>query len=211
MLLPALAQAREAAKRTTCINQEKQLYLWSLAYIDDYDAYVPPSLYPTALEALTYAHKDFGYHNWRYIPMQPTDYDGNPWKSILVCPSLVGQYEHLYVHGPYPYWYSTYTYNRSCGRKSVSWDVDEPQIKFQRVIRPSERGWWMDGVLRDYAKPPGQVLWYGVFGISPTNELAPHHDRTNFLCFDGHVETQKRGYYADAGPGGRSFWRDTTK
>ena len=54
MLLPALAQAREKARATSCMSNQKQLALYAGMYTMDYDDYVLPSfgpgLHPTALE-----------------------------------------------------------------------------------------------------------------------------------------------------------------
>ncbi len=42
MLLPALARAKEAAKRISCTNNEKQLVLSSLMWVDDNEGKYPP-------------------------------------------------------------------------------------------------------------------------------------------------------------------------
>ncbi len=43
MLLPALANARERARRTSCVNNMRQIGLGSLMYANDYDGWLPPS------------------------------------------------------------------------------------------------------------------------------------------------------------------------
>ncbi|MDD5599572.1 MAG: type II secretion system protein [Victivallaceae bacterium] len=42
MLLPALNKAREAGKKTVCMNNLKQIFLYMSAYADDYAGRVPP-------------------------------------------------------------------------------------------------------------------------------------------------------------------------
>jgi hypothetical protein len=42
MLLPALSRAREAARRTSCLNKVKQLGLATQFYFGDFNEYVPP-------------------------------------------------------------------------------------------------------------------------------------------------------------------------
>ena len=42
MLLPALGEARERARRASCMNQHKQLGLGVTLYADDQDAWIPP-------------------------------------------------------------------------------------------------------------------------------------------------------------------------
>jgi prepilin-type N-terminal cleavage/methylation domain-containing protein len=41
MLLPALSNARETAKRISCVNKMKQIGTGAYLYLDDYDAYLP--------------------------------------------------------------------------------------------------------------------------------------------------------------------------
>ena len=41
MLLPALSQAREKARRASCMNNLKQIGLAMLMYSNDYDGYIP--------------------------------------------------------------------------------------------------------------------------------------------------------------------------
>ncbi|MEO8428867.1 MAG: DUF1559 domain-containing protein, partial [Verrucomicrobiota bacterium] len=44
MLLPALASAKEKARRTACYNNSKQLCLAMLMYVDDNDSHYPPRM-----------------------------------------------------------------------------------------------------------------------------------------------------------------------
>ena len=59
MLLPALQQAREQARRITCLNNVKQLGLGMLLYAQDYDSYIYPKpakamLFPVAMAGQTF-------------------------------------------------------------------------------------------------------------------------------------------------------------
>jgi prepilin-type N-terminal cleavage/methylation domain-containing protein/prepilin-type processing-associated H-X9-DG protein len=55
MLLPALASAKSTAKRITCVNNQKQLGLSLVMYIDEHEGFMPPrasryeDYWPTAL------------------------------------------------------------------------------------------------------------------------------------------------------------------
>src|SRR5690348_13388711 len=42
MLLPALARAKEKARRTSCLSEVKQLALAMMMYVDDHDGAYPP-------------------------------------------------------------------------------------------------------------------------------------------------------------------------
>ena len=44
MLLPTLSKAREAARKVSCANQEKQIGLAIQMYRDEYDDYYVPSV-----------------------------------------------------------------------------------------------------------------------------------------------------------------------
>ena len=42
MLLPALQNARDAARRAICVNNLKPVHMGFVLYADDYEEYVPP-------------------------------------------------------------------------------------------------------------------------------------------------------------------------
>src|SRR5215212_3323458 len=70
MLLPALAKAKESAKRISCINNLKQLGLSVVMYADDNEGYYTP--------------RDGGINSW---PAELYDYFKAP--ALLHCPSDV--------------------------------------------------------------------------------------------------------------------------
>ena len=74
MLLPAMSKAKESGKRIVCVNDERQLGLAAIMYIDDNDGQYPPRQDPRWPELL----KDY-YKDLRVLAC-PTDLNpgGNP-------------------------------------------------------------------------------------------------------------------------------------
>lgn len=65
MLLPALAEARERARRAVCINNLKQIGLAINLYAQDFDDYLPSRSSATDEEKLnghTLWHPTYGYY-----------------------------------------------------------------------------------------------------------------------------------------------------
>src|SRR5512140_3155032 len=74
MLLPALANAKEKASRTYCVNNNKQLALAMIMYADDYRDYMP---WPNWAN-------DYG-PGWLYKPVgghAPDPLKSNEWQYI---------------------------------------------------------------------------------------------------------------------------------
>jgi prepilin-type N-terminal cleavage/methylation domain-containing protein len=83
MLMPALSKARESARRATCINNLKQLYLGFKMYSEDYDGWSPaPSYWFRDEDGIGkyVGKKAWGYSNFR---------DARA-KSPYMCPSVKG-------------------------------------------------------------------------------------------------------------------------
>ena len=74
MLLPALAAAREAGRRTQCLNNNRQLGLSILMYTDENDGHLPPRAHP--------APGNPAHPRWPHR-LQPGYLD----VRILTCPS----------------------------------------------------------------------------------------------------------------------------
>ncbi len=73
MLLPALANAREEARNSACLNNEKQMGLALQFYMNDYDDYMLPADMGGDIDS---------WINWMYF----FALDRN--KGVVRCPSL---------------------------------------------------------------------------------------------------------------------------
>ncbi len=108
MLLPALANAKEKASRTFCVNNNKQLALAMIMYADDYRDYMP---WPNWAN-------DYG-PGWLYMPVSgraPDPVRSNEWKYIE---------QGLY----WPYIKERKTYNCPLDKTNdVSWQKREQRI-----------------------------------------------------------------------------------
>src|SRR5512132_926782 len=84
MLLPALARAKEKARRTSCLSEVKQLALAMTMYVDDYNGSFPPR-FPDPVAGPAYPCKPCRTTNWipYALPYLSTT-------NVFVCPSDKG-------------------------------------------------------------------------------------------------------------------------
>ena len=86
MLLPALGKAREKARNISCVNNMKQIALFSIMYSNDNNDYLVPRKHPSASTIDWGEYKHSGnsgqpfYFSNVYFPYT------NPGKGILRCP-----------------------------------------------------------------------------------------------------------------------------
>jgi prepilin-type N-terminal cleavage/methylation domain-containing protein len=136
MLLPALAKAKEAGRRTSCINNLKQLNLSLTLYGDDNDGMYPPR---SATVRWPMKLRD-GYKDMR----------------ILKCPS----------DGPAPKTYGTDTNNFPADTVPRSYFINGWNDYFQSSLTPEDWGAYQAGTyprgLRDTVIPhPSDTVTFG--------------------------------------------------
>src|SRR5947207_10733174 len=85
ILFPVFAQARESARKISCLSNTKQIGLAAMQYVQDYDEGYPVQSWDGALMGTT--NNDAGSDGKRFFvwPWQLMPYMKN--KQILVCPS----------------------------------------------------------------------------------------------------------------------------
>ena len=101
MLLPSLNKARTTAKRISCVNNLKQLYLGFAGYANDYDDYLPEYRlnrwqYEICSQLnINSSASSLASYNWHSKPGA---------NSVLICPGVMSP-------GTSPKWDSSVTYN----------------------------------------------------------------------------------------------------
>lgn len=208
MLLPALNQAREKARATTCINQLKQLGTAHLSYaMDNSDAFVYSArtgandAYTTGPGALLRS----GYLSGTEVTLNGKTGNTN---KILYCPSL--SVSPAYQDGSKTVWrcYGTpdffsdtdYTSNvddKKTDLGNFTSKVDNLNKFFilTQMKAPSETMLTADsGYTSDAGENSNRPVW-SFYPHKVNNNLAlklQHADRANVLFGDGHVSAQNK-------------------
>jgi prepilin-type N-terminal cleavage/methylation domain len=180
ILFPVFAQAREKARQTTCLSNEKQIGLGILQYVQDYDETMPIS----GWRNITAPDGAASCYSWRYA-VQP--YIKNA--GITLCPS--------YERPNEPLWSPCGT-NSMDSRAGVvrsyagtlTWAHPDfaDGLKIAAVPRPA--GIIM--VLESRYEYPDMGTWtvaWDANWIGPgKGAFTSHHGKSNYLFFDGHVK-----------------------
>lgn len=202
MLLPALNQAREKAKQSSCASNMKQLGLATASYLLDQNDYFMPftrsSASPNGYYQINWAwiFKKHGYMNDLHIYMCPTSKGvfSNPltWgnNNVLVHPTAVSRYLYIPIG-----------YNPSLGAGGVARypavaDYLKP-IKITMLRKPSQKVCMGDaGRIRADLKR-GSYDFVCQPPTSATTNYAQlrdiHTGAVNILWTDGHVKAVKNG------------------
>jgi hypothetical protein len=90
MLLPALAQAKEKARRISCVSEVRQISLAMKLYVDDSDGRYPPR-FPNPAAGAAFPCKPCRTIDWRpyavpYLSGSTTNMTDNS-SSVFVCPA----------------------------------------------------------------------------------------------------------------------------
>jgi len=171
ILFPVFARARENARRTSCMNNSKQIGLGFMMYVQDYDERYPtyastmPITYPngTAGSTALWTHKIYPY-------LKNT--------QIFTCPSSGATY-----NGGY-YWTAgggdtvAYGYNFLFGRSGVI-------VSLSSIQRAAETLLVADAAA-SYVIAPNTSI-----GSGSNVPVARHLETLNITYADGHAKTQR--------------------
>jgi prepilin-type N-terminal cleavage/methylation domain-containing protein len=86
MLLPALARAKEKARKTACISNAHQLAIAMHNYVDDYNGCFPPRFPNFDTNTLSFPCKSCRTTNWTVYALPYV----NNVTNVFICPSDVG-------------------------------------------------------------------------------------------------------------------------
>ncbi len=211
MLLPALSNARERARQTSCMNNMRQVGLGVMMYARDFDEYVPYTNLDTSESRGVW---------FRLISMQRgSAFDhghiDNRSGRLLACPS----------EGRFTYWISNnveyawkaeagsvsvptragsrfhapgttaileirgghYAYEMRAGYRMANGTWFRPVARLHHVLRPDKKAIVGEG---DPEAPDANVIYqFGAaqIGSYPERMAYRHNERANFLFFDGGV------------------------
>ena len=168
ILLPALQEVREKARQVVCMNNQKQMYVATMLYIQNWGGYFPcgcdgESYWTTPAEGLWFG-KIYPY-------LKNTD--------VFICKS--------YPSSKYPYNRMSYSAWILDGKQvELSYGINTLVVGMQNANRLSQK---------DVGRTPGNVPLMdgtpansGPWANGSSYTGWPHSGGDNFLALDGHVE-----------------------
>lgn len=211
ILFPVFAQAKEAAKKTACLSNVKQVALGALMYSGDYDDNAPVVLTTNSVGAVMDQHYWFGQFHVEFMKMTVTfQPDGGllyPYmksQPIVGCPSSTGSLslDNTYLWTSPPFTLVNFK-NVPVGY-GVNYNVmpaSGTSVSMTSVSAPAETI-----LLGDCARLKGSGVTMGVSldGVNKTspNTYAVHSGKATVGWVDGHAKSASLGvrpsnYFSD--------------
>jgi prepilin-type N-terminal cleavage/methylation domain-containing protein len=189
ILFPVFAQAREAARKTSCLSNTKQFGTATMLYVQDYDELYPLSIYPnmetgsprafTSIDAILPYSKNVGIVT---CPSEPRAMD---WHTMLASGPPAGCFGGA-VGGPMPnFRYMSYNANYAVFQEGnpnpYFGGGGDPPTSMASLPRPAETTIFFDGhLLCNFSSP-----------ITAPGKTPRHHEGVSVAYADGHSKFQK--------------------
>ncbi|MBS1369423.1 MAG: DUF1559 domain-containing protein [Lentisphaeria bacterium] len=195
MLLPALSQARESARKTSCVSNLKQFGTANFLYSSSFDDYAVPGRKngrPWKENKAFFDALGCRYNTTGGYDPATNKVSGHITKG-MICPSATYA---LSADAMYSGYYQvTYSYGMSSEDFADSegvWAMGEKNAPFKmgRVQQPSQRVLFCDAI--DWALRVGDMEKYFLWGEQSGKYMGAayrHRGRANVCMYDGHVVT----------------------
>ena len=183
MLLPALGKVKEVSKKSSCTNNEKQIFLAITQYANDYADWYPPL--SINLNGAIYHLAGILGEVTNYLDWPGLKEEGKTVRTSFHCPAVLPTHYH---HGSYLYSGIMRHYFYANTKMGTSPNSDQ---KRSNIINPSQHF-----VVGESKFVGNQVIIFTnkLTLQSSDNGFAFGHDLTeNLLFFDGHVQNFKYG------------------
>lgn len=191
MLLPALNKAREVAKSSSCLSNQKQIGVAMAMYRDDNKEYFTPWQMDSTIPTTTW--------NWPWALKK--DYKLNI--KVYTCPSgamLTGANIYLtslYNNSPFAYYYINYGYNYMYVGSGIRWipagGTYGTAAKMSQLRHPSSTFLTVDSC-NNVNAPTSSNCVVDDNGAGSINFHDRHAAGANVLWSDGHVSYEKNSY-----------------
>lgn len=190
ILFPVFAKAREAARKTACINNLKQIGTGIMMYAQDYDETLPSAPFANAPAGL-WNTPTWNNYGWSYAFILLDPYIKNT--QVFGCPSSRKQ-----MVGPAPqinmtYAYSEYIYNQGYNFSSMAALANNKYGVASIAVIADSR---FSGIFNDWdAGNTGNATYPTNFlaRVALANDTMPRHEGSNFVYADGHAKFSPLG------------------
>lgn len=188
ILFPVFAQAREAARKTSCLNNVKQIGTAVTMYLQDYDETFALNLYGAGgspMRVYSFYDAHVPYVKNAQILTCPSEPQSQDWDSFLsTCTgggfASLGNFKYFAYNGNYCMFQHGTNNNLGIGTR--------PARHIATLPRPAEQNVFFDGKLQcNFSSPIYQNGQAPMSGIRPPR----HHEGVSVAYADGHVKFQK--------------------
>lgn len=198
MLLPALNQARETARKTTCVNILKQYGLGNQLYAAAFNDYAVPGLAGGRSWKDNKTFFDFvgcGYDTTDGYNAAQNLFSGRISKN-MICPNATVALDAgnavAVKNGYHQIAYSYGISSEDFAATEGAWQLGDKNAPFKmgRVVQPTKRVLFSDAV--NWALRVSDMEKYLLLGEQPATYMGAayrHSGKANACMFDGHVET----------------------